>query len=106
MMLPSASDEIWGSCVTQVPTVELEGSVAFAEMSHETPGFLSGTFRGTQGRRAAADKEGFAIVSTFKRLSFLLWCEVVIHGDHRNLAYIFVANGAPTSKTEAQRLQG
>ena len=95
MVHPNASDKIWGSCVTQVPTVEFEGSVAFADMSHETPGFLSGPFRGTQERRAAVDKKGFAIVSTFKRLSFLLWGEVVIYGDHRNLAYILLRTEGP-----------
>ena len=52
------------------------------------------------------DKQGFAIVSTFTRLPYLLWGGVVIHCEHRNLAYIFGANGAPTSKAVAQRLQG
>ena len=52
------------------------------------------------------DKEGFAVVSTFKRLPYLLWGGVAIHCDHRNLAYVFGANGAPTSKAVAQRLQG
>ena len=52
------------------------------------------------------DKEGFAIVSTFTRLPYLLWGGVAIHGDHRNLAHIFGANGAPASKVVAQRLQG
>ena len=50
------------------------------------------------------DMEGFAIVSTLKRLPYLLWGGVTIHGDQRNLAYIFGANGAPTSKAAAQRL--
>ena len=35
------------------------------------------------------DKEGFAIVTTFKRLPYLLWGGVAIHCRHRNLAYIF-----------------
>ena len=52
------------------------------------------------------DKEVFAIVSTFKRLPYLLWGGAVIHCDHRNLAYIFGANGAPTFKVVAQCLQG
>ena len=52
------------------------------------------------------DKEGFVIVSTLKWLPYLLWGGVAIHGDHRNLAYFFGANGAPTSKPVAQRLQG
>ena len=48
------------------------------------------------------DKEGFAIVSTFKRLPYLRWGGVTIYCDHRNLANIFGANGAPTSKAVAQ----
>ena len=51
------------------------------------------------------DKEGFAIVSTFKRLSYLLWGGVVIQCDHWNLTYVFSANGVPTSKSVAQRPQ-
>ena len=54
---------------------------------------------------ATVDKEGFAIVSTFKRLSYLLWGGVVIQCDHWNLTYVFSANGAPTSKSVAQRPQ-
>ena len=46
------------------------------------------------------------IVSTCKRLPYLLWGGMAIHCDHRNLAYISGANGAPTSKAVAQRLQG
>ena len=38
MMFSDASEILWGSCITQVPTVELEGSVAFADMSHELLG--------------------------------------------------------------------
>ena len=106
MMFPGASDKFWESYITQVPTVELGGSVAIADMAHEPLGFPSGPFRGSQERWAAVDKEGFAIVSTFKRLPYLLWGGVAIHCDHRNLAYIFGVNGAPTSKAVAQRLQG
>ena len=41
------------------------------------------------------DKEGFAIVSTFKRLPYLLWGRVAVHCDHRNLAYTFVRTERP-----------
>ena len=51
-------------------------------------------------------QEGFAIVITLTRLSYLLWGGVAIHCDHRNLAYIFGSNGPPTSKAVAQHLQG
>ena len=52
------------------------------------------------------DKVGFATVSMFKRLPYLLWGEVAIQCDNRNLEYLFGANGAPTSKVVAQRSQG
>ena len=42
MMFPDASDNFWGSCITQGQTVELRSSVAIADMSHEPLGFLSG----------------------------------------------------------------
>ena len=106
MMFPDASDKFWGICITVVPTGELTGSVAIADMSHEPLGFLSGPFRGSQERWATMEKEGFAIVSTFKRLPYLLWGGVAIHCDNRNLAYMFSGNKAPTSKAVAQRLQG
>ena len=75
-------------------------------MTHEPLGFLSGTFRGAQQRWATVDKEGFAIVSTFKRLEYLLWNGVQIYTDHRNLAYIFDPEACVSSvaKTTAQRL--
>ena len=41
------------------------------------------------------DEEGFAIVSTFKRLPYLLWGGVAVYYDHRNLAYILVRTERP-----------
>ena len=107
LMFPDASDEHWGSFVTQVPQSEVDDNVAVEEMSHEPLGFLSGTFRGSQLRWATVDKEGFAIISTFRRLEYLLWGGVHIHTDHRNLAYIFDPDACVSSvpKTTAQRLE-
>ena len=107
LMFPDASDEHWGSFVTQVPQSEVDDNVAVEEMSHEPLGFLSGTFRGSQLRWATVDKEGFAIISTFRRLEYLLWGGVHIHTDHRNLAYIFDPEACVSSvpKTTAQRLE-
>ena len=68
LMFPDASDNHWGSFLTQVPTAELEGSFEVGKMSHELLGFLIGTFRGSQQRWATVDKEGFAIVSMFRCL--------------------------------------
>ena len=45
LMVPDASDNHWGSFLTQVPTAELEGGVEVEKISHEPHGFLSGTFR-------------------------------------------------------------
>lgn len=107
LMFPDASDEHWGSFLTQVPQSELDAGVAVEDTSHEPLGFLSGTFRGSQLRWATVDKEGFAIVSTFLRLEYLLWGGVHIHTDHRNLAYIFNPEACVSSvpKTTAQRLE-
>ena len=85
MMFPDASDKVWGSCTTQVLTVELGGSVSIANMAHGPLGFLSRNFRGSQELLSNVDKEDFAIVSTFKRLPYLRWGAVAIHCDHRNL---------------------
>ena len=78
------------------------------DMTHEPLAFLSGSFKGSQLRWATIDKEGFAIVSTFRRLEHLLWNGVHIFTDHRNLAYIFNPEACVTSvsKALAQRLEG
>ena len=72
LMFPDASHNHWGSFLTQVPKAELEGGVEVEKMNHEPLGFLSGTFRGSQQRWATVDKEGFAIVITFRRLEYSL----------------------------------
>ena len=107
LMFPDASDLHWGSFLTQVPEAELGGLLAVEDMSYEPMGFLSGTFRGAQVRWATVDKEGYAIVSTFRRLEYLLWGGVHIFTDHRNLAYIFNPEAcvSSVSKTAAQRLE-
>ena len=105
-MFPDASDEHWGSFRTQVPQEELDRGVSVEDMTHEPLGFLSGTFKGSQQRWAPVDKEGSAVVSTFKRLEYLLWNGVHIYTHHRNLAYIFDPEACLSSvaKTTAQRL--
>ena len=86
LIFPDASDSHRGSFLTQGPTAELGGDVEVEKMSHEPLGFLSSPFRGSQQRWVTVDKEGFAIVSMFRRLKYLLWGGVCIHTDHRNLA--------------------
>ena len=108
LMFPDASDLFWGSCVTQVPAEEMRRDVPVEEMSQEPLGFVSGVLKGSELRWPTVDKEAFAVVSTFKRLDYLLWNGVDIFCDHRNLAYIFHpgATGKSPSKAAAQRLQG
>lgn len=66
-MVPDASDEHWGSFLTQVPQEELNRGIPVGDMAHEPLRFLSGAFKGSQQRWATVDKEGFAMVNTFKR---------------------------------------
>ena len=70
LMFPDASDFHWGSFLTQVPEEEFRSGVALENMSHEPLAFLSGSFKGSQLRWATVDKEGFAIVNTFRRLEY------------------------------------
>ena len=87
LMFPDASDKHWGSFLTQVPQGGLDRGVPVEDMTHRPLDFLSGTFTVSQQRWATVDKEGFAMVSTFKRLEYVLWNIVHIYTDQRNLAY-------------------
>ena len=77
------------------------------DRSHEPLAFLSGSFKGTHLRWATVDREGFAIVNTFRRLEYLFWGGVHIFTDHRNVTYIFSPDACVTSVTKAmaQRLE-
>ena len=68
LTFPDASECRWGSFVTQVPDAEMHQNLPVEDMTHEPLAFLSGTFQESQMRWATIDKEGFAIVSTFRRL--------------------------------------
>ena len=57
LMFPEASDNHWGSFVTEVPTTNLVDGVEVDKISHEPLGFLSSTFRGSQQRWATMDKK-------------------------------------------------
>ena len=106
LMFPDASDEHWEIFLTQVPQGELDRGISVEDITHEPLGFLNGTFKESQRRWVTVDKEGFAMVSTFKRLEYLLWNGVHIHTDHRNLVNIFDPDAFVSSvaKTTAQRL--
>ena len=90
-----------------MPGEEFRSGIALENMSLEPVAFPSGSFKGSQLRWAAVDKEGFAIVDTFRRLEYLLWGGVHIFTDHRNLMYIFNPEACVTSVTKAmaQRLE-
>ena len=76
-------------------------------MLHGPLGFLSDLSKRSQLRWATVDKEGFAIVNTFRRLEYLLWGGVRIFAGHRNLKYGFNPGECVTSVTNAvaQRLE-
>ena len=93
-MFPDASECHWGSFVTQVPDAEMDQNLPVEDMTHEPLVFLTGTFKGSQMRWATIDKDGFAIVSTFRRLGHFSWNGVYIFADHRNLAYILTLTRA------------
>ena len=84
-MLPSAI----GVVLSRRPDADMEQNLPLEDMTHEPLAFLSGTYKGSQMRWATIDNDGFAIVSTFRRLEHFLWNEVHIFADHRNHAYIF-----------------
>ena len=89
-----------------MPQEELGRGVSVEDMTHEPLGFLSGTFKESQQRWATVDKEGLAVMSTLKRLEYLLRNGVQIYTDHRNLAYIFYPDACVSSvaKISTQRL--
>ena len=107
-MFPDASECYWGRFVTQVPDAEMDLNLPVDDMTQEPLAFLSGTFKGSQMRWATIEKEGFAIVSTFRRLEPSGWYGVQIFTDHRNLAYSFDPEACVTSvsKALAQRVEG
>ncbi|CAM9790553.1 unnamed protein product, partial [Sphacelaria rigidula] len=107
-MFPEAYECHCGSFETQVPDAEMQKRLPVEDMTHEPLAFLSGDFKGSQMCWAKTDKEGFGIVSTFRRLEHLLWNGVHIFTDHRNLAYIFNPEAcvSSVSKALAQRLEG
>ena len=76
-------------------------------MLHEPLAFLSGSFNGSQLRWVTVVNQYFAIVSTLRRLEYLLWGGGHIFADHRNLTYIFNPEACVTSVTKAmaQRLE-
>ena len=106
LMFPDASDEHWGSFLTQVPPEELDRGVPVEDMTHEPLGFVNVTLKGPEQRWDTMDTKGFPMVSAFKRLEYHLWNGEHIYTNHRNLVYIFDPESCVSSvaKTTAQRL--
>lgn len=84
-----ASDSFWAAAVTQCQPGELEKPIH--DQIHEPLAFLSGAFNTTQEHWSTYEREAYAVVSTFKRLDYMLACEtsVSIFTDHRNLLFAF-----------------
>lgn len=107
-MFPDTSDQFWGSFLTQVPQAEFDRDMTVEDMSHEPLGFLSSVFCNSQLRWPMVDKEAFTILSTFRRLEYLLLNGASIFTDHGNLAYMFHPEACVSAmpKTAAQHLDG
>ena len=108
-LFPDASEEFWGSILTQVPVDDAASTKDIADWQHEPLGFLSGSFKGASLRWGIPDKEGFAIVESCKKFSHLLIRDggFRIYTDHRNLKYIFNPSGVVSQvpKPQADRLE-
>lgn len=81
--------EIFRSAVVTQCTTE---SLRFPldEQRHELLAFLGGEFTGRQTCWTTFEKDAYAVVQTFRKLTHLLACEAHTHGftDHKNLLFI------------------
>lgn len=84
-----ASDDFWAAAVTQRNPAELSKPVD--QQSHKPLAFLSGGFTHAQEHWSTYEKEAFAVVETFRKMSYLLACnnDVTVFTDHRNLLFTF-----------------
>lgn len=107
-MFSDASDYWWGSVLAQMLQAEFDRSIAVEDMSHEPLRFLSGVFRELQPRWPTVDEQALGILSTFRRLEYLLRTGGSIFTHHRNLVYNFDREAwkSDVSKTAAHRLEG
>ena len=83
-----ASDRYWAGIATQCEADEL--SKTTSDQRHTPLAFLSGEFSGPELAWTTYEKEGSAIMQTFKRLDYLLLCEdSLIFTYHRNLLFCY-----------------
>ena len=83
-LFPDASHRSWGSVLTQIPRSQEDLPVV--DQDHEPLAFISGAFKGASLRWSTVEKEGYAIVASFKRMDGLLQRPggFTICTDHRN----------------------
>jgi hypothetical protein len=97
-----ASDLHSGGVVTQIDVVDL--GKPFKEQAHQPLGFCGHHFNGSELNWATSDKEAYAVVDVFRKLSYLFVSKlgVRLFTDHRNLVMIF--NPSKCSVQASQRL--
>lgn len=78
-MFPDVSELLGGSALTDKPAAHVYGGMAVCDLDHDPSGVLSDALKGSQLRWATIGKKTFAIISTFRRLEYLLWDEVNIY---------------------------
>ena len=93
-MFSDASECHWGSFVTQVPDAVVDQTLPVKDMTHDPLAFLSGTFKGSQMRWATIEKEGFAIVSTCRRLEHFCGMEFIFSLITATLLTVLILKGA------------
>ena len=102
-----ASEQHWGSVITQVPVDQLDRPLE--AQNHGPLMFLSGTLSGAAKRWSIVEKEAYAIVETLVRADYLLHpaAGFELFTDHRNLKFIFNTNSVAGSvpKYTAQKLE-
>lgn len=85
----AASDKHWAVAATQCAQSELDMTVT--DQSHMPLDFLSGSFTEREEHWSTYEREAFAIVEAFRRLDYLLTCDMTtrVFTDHRNLLFAF-----------------
>lgn len=87
LVFPDARELFGGISVTQGTEENLVRGNSGQSMAHEPLKFVTGASKSRNRFWSTADKEGFAIVGTFKRRDYLMWDGVDSFYDPRNLAY-------------------